>query len=334
MSETPTNNFRGAIWALAGFGVYATHDALIKALGQDYSPFQILFTSMLMSFPLITLMLIRDRTPGTLRPVHPWWVLLRSVAGIFNFGAAFYAFSVLPLAQVYAFIFAAPLLITMLAIPILGEKVGLHRLAAVLVGLVGVLIVLRPGSGEFGPGHIAGLMASVGSAVNSIISRKIGREERSAVLLLYPLIATFVAMAIVMPASYRPMELGGLALCALVAGLSFAGSIMMLNAYRNGVAAVVAPMHYSQIIWATGFGLFFFDEVPDQATMLGIAVLIASGLYIVLREAMGPSRQRPVTTTQRRTDAAPMPSMPPVLKRFAEPADSGAEPLAKARGAK
>ena len=114
------------------------------------------------------------KTPGTLRPVHPWWVMARTAAALVTGVSAFYAFSVLPLAQVYAFIFAAPMFITILSIPMLGEKVGIHLWAAVAMGLVGVLIVLRPGAEPLTLGHAAGITAAAGSAFASVIARKIG----------------------------------------------------------------------------------------------------------------------------------------------------------------
>ena len=117
----------GIGFALAGYAVFSAHDALIKLLGGSYASVQILFFSVLLGFPFATLMLMGDSQKGTLRPANPGWVALRTAAAVLTGASAFYAFSVLPLAQVYAFIFAAPLLITVLSVPILGEKVGLHR---------------------------------------------------------------------------------------------------------------------------------------------------------------------------------------------------------------
>src|SRR6056297_1436415 len=122
-----SGNAKGALLALLAFGVFSTHDVFVKILGGIYSPFQIVFFSVLLSFPLATVMLMRDAKPGTLVPVHPWWMALRTGAAVVTGVTAFYAFSVLPLAQVYAILFASPLLITLLAIPILGERVGIRR---------------------------------------------------------------------------------------------------------------------------------------------------------------------------------------------------------------
>ncbi|MFT4743065.1 MAG: drug/metabolite transporter (DMT)-like permease, partial [Yoonia sp.] len=136
-------NARGALIALLAFAIFSTHDVAIKVLGANYSPIQIVFFSVVLSFPLATIMLMRDSTQGTLIPRHPWWVALRTLAAVVTGFTVFYAFSNLPLAEVYAILFAAPLLITVLAIPVLGETVRLRRWIAVIVGLIGVIVVLR-----------------------------------------------------------------------------------------------------------------------------------------------------------------------------------------------
>ncbi|MEO1307138.1 MAG: EamA family transporter, partial [Pseudomonadota bacterium] len=128
-------NTRGALLALGAFGIFAGHDVIVKFLGGTYSPVQIVFFSVLFGFPLATLMLMRERGAGTLRPVHPVWMALRTGAVVVTAVSAFYAFSSLPLATVYAVLFATPLIITVLSIPILGETVRFRRWLAVLVGL-------------------------------------------------------------------------------------------------------------------------------------------------------------------------------------------------------
>lgn len=298
-------NLRGVFLALAAFGIFATHDVVIKVLGSSYSPFQLIFFSVLLSFPLVTFMLMRDPTHGHLRPVHPWWIALRTVSGVFGGVSAYYAFSVLPLAQTYSILFASPLLITILSIPILGEKVRLRRWAAVIVGLVGVMIVLRPGTAELGLGHFAALGAASSSALASIIIRKIGQEERSIVLMLYPLTANFVVMAVALPFVYKPMPIQDLGLIGIISLFGFTAGLFLISAYKNAEAAIVAPMQYSQIIWATIFGYLIFGETLDRETMLGAGVIILSGLYIVLRESTSSvSDNTPVLRTRSRHETS------------------------------
>lgn len=308
MNAVAKSNVKGAGLGLVAFGVFATHDVIVKVLGGTYATFQIIFFSVLLSFPLVMLMLMRDTTRGTLIPVHPWWSALRTVAAILTGSSAFYAFSVLPLAEVYAILFAAPLVITVLSIPILGERVRGHRWAAVFVGLCGVLLVLRPGAQELNLGHLAAMTAAVFGALASVIVRKIGRDERSAVLLLYPMMANFVIMAAILPSVYKPLPIEHFGLLGLLSLLAFAGGLLVIAAYKSGDAAVVAPMQYSQILWASVFGLVFFDESPDRETIAGAAIIIASGIYIVLRESFGGnSIERPMSSTRLRPETGTSP---------------------------
>ena len=291
---------RGALLGVCAFALYATHDAVVKVLGGGDSPFQIVFFSVLLPFPLATVMLMRDGTEGHLRPVHPWWMGFRTAASVVTAACAFYAFTTLPLPQVYAILFAQPL-ITVLAIPMLAEKVGVRRGLAVVVGLVGVVIVLRPWGGtEFALGHLAALAAAALGGFASVVVRKIGSDERSLVLLLYPMVANFVVMGAAMPFVYRPMLGGDFGLVALVATLGFLATLLVITAYRSAPAGVVAPMQYSQIVWASIYGAIFFGERLDGATVLGAGIVIASGLYILFREGRSAGSKRPTLNTRTR----------------------------------
>ena len=313
---TGGNNLRGALLALAAFGIFATHDVAVKVLGAQYSAFQVVFFSVLLGFPIVTVMLMHDRTDGNLIPKHPWWTLLRTVSVVITASSAFYAFSALPLAQTYAILFASPLLITVLAIPILGEKVGLRRMAAVVAGLIGVIVVLRPGDAALGLGHLAALTAAVAGALASIIVRKIGQDERSAVLLLYPMMGNFVVLGCLMPLVYKPMPVEHLGLLALIAALAYIGSLLVIVAYRYGEAMIVAPMQYSQMLWAAVYGAVFFGETPDAYTVIGATIIIASGLYIVLREGTSrASATQPVLQSRSRPETGTMPKADARLRR-------------------
>lgn len=283
------NNIKGALLALASFAIFATHDVFLKYLGGTYAPFQILFFAVLFGFPLTLLLLLFDKTQANLRPRHPWWTLLRSSATVVSGICAVYAFSTLPLSQVYAILFALPLLITILSIPILGEKVRLRRTIAILVGLGGVIIVLQPSQTELTLGHAAAMIAAFGSALASIIIRKIGADERSIVLLLIPQMASFIVMAACLGFVYKPMPIEDLGAIACVSILGVCAMMLIIAAYNRADPVIVAPMQYSQIIWATGFGYFLFDESLSYSTFAGAAIIILSGLYILLRESGGAS---------------------------------------------
>lgn len=299
-----SSNTKGALLGLLGFAIFATHDVIVKYLGATYSPYQILFFSVMFGFPLLSFMLVRDASADTMRPRHPWWTALRTVSIIVSSLCVFYAFSVLPLAQAYSILFSVPLIITLLSIPILGERVGLHRGGAVFVGLIGVLIVVQPGATEFTLGHAAALAGAFASSLASIVVRRIGRDERNLVLLLFPLLGSFLVMGGLMPLAYQPMPLDDLAAVAVLSLLGFIALNCMIRAYKAGEAVIVAPMQYSQILWATLYGALFFDEVPDNRTLIGAVVIIASGMYIVFRESRkNVSENTPVLRTRSRITA-------------------------------
>ncbi len=309
MSNFGKNNVKGALLALLAMGIYATHDVVVKTLGEaGLSAFQIVFFAALLSFPLTTVVLMGDKEPKNLVPHHPYWLALRTVCTVITGVSAFYAFTVLPLAQTYAILFASPLLVTVLAIPVLGERVGAHRWAAVVCGLAGVMVVLRPGSSELQLGHFAAMISAVCGATASVIVRKIGSEERSVVLMLYPMLGNFVVMGIALPFAFQPMEIEHFGLAGIIALFGLTAGFLVIQAYRAGEAAIVAPMQYSQIIWATMYGYLLFDESVDGPTILGASIIIASGVYIVLRESRGGrSNTTPVLNTRLRNETATSP---------------------------
>lgn len=311
------SNLRGALLALLSFGIYATSDAIVKYMGASYSPFQNIFFSGLFGFPLVAIMLMGDSREGTLIPRKPGMTILRSALVVVNALCGFYAFAKLPLSEAYPIFFSSPILITLFAIPILGEKVGLHRGIAIVIGLLGVIVVLRPGQSHLGLGHLAAIAAAVIFAVNSVLLRKSGQAERSVVIMLYPMIANFVVSGLAMPFDYKPLPIEHLGLLAAMSTLGFVAGLLNIAAYRRAQAAIIAPMQYSQIIWASIFGALFFDESHDSWTLVGTAIIIASGIYIVVREGQPTvSQNRPVLESRARFDLGLMPRLSSWFKLF------------------
>ena len=208
-----------------------------------------------------------------------------------------------PLASVTALMQSLPLVLTFMGVVFLKEPVGWRRVLAMLAGLIGVLIVLRPGAAPLSLGHLSALGAASLGALSSVIVRKIGKDERSVVLLIFPMMSNFVVMGALLGFVYKPMpveHMGGIALMSLMALL---GSALVIAAYKAGEAVIVAPMQYSQIIWATLFGALLFNETIERATILGAVIIIGSGLYIVLREGRAnASENTPVLRTRTRTE--------------------------------
>jgi S-adenosylmethionine uptake transporter len=276
------NALKGAIYGFAAMGLYSLSDITIKFLGSDYSPVQILFFSGMAGFPLVIAQMMVSASGQSLRPVLPRWTAARMAIIVVNGLLVSYAFANLPLSQAYAIFFLMPLFICILAALFLGEPIDLPRGAAVLAGLIGVAIVLRPGQMPLTLAHLAALFGASFGALYYIILRKTGGAETMSVIMLYPMLAQTAVVALLLPWVYVPMPATHLGLTGLMALESFLGSLLIIAAYRNAPAVVVAPMQYGQIIWATLFGVLFFNEPMDTPTIAGIAVIIAAGLFIML----------------------------------------------------
>ncbi|MFO1351575.1 MAG: DMT family transporter [Gammaproteobacteria bacterium] len=293
MSTPQDSLIRGPLLALAGFAFFALHDALIKSLAA-YSVFQIVFFAVLFSHVPFVFYLATVGDGQNLRPARPFWVGFRTLCMVGSALFAFYAFGHLPLAQTYAVLFTTPLMITVLAIPILGERVRIFRWFAVALGLGGMLIALRPDSGALQAGHLAALAGALCSATSAVLTRKLGASERSATLILYPLLANILLTGGLLYFVYRPMPFADLAKMAGIGCLALLGQLFVIRAYRAAPAALVAPFQYSQILWAVFYSMLWFNETPDRYVLIGSVVIICAGLLIVWRESrLGVSLNRP-----------------------------------------
>jgi S-adenosylmethionine uptake transporter len=275
------SNLKGALFALAGFALFSVADALVKNLGAAYSPVQIVGFVCLLTLPLIALLWLRS--PVSLRPVHPWLMGLRTLAMIGNGLLITFSFTVLPLAQVYAIAFTMPLLITLLAWPVLGDKITFAGATAILMGLVGVIVALQPGQVTPSIGHLAVVGGVALGAVHYIIIRLTGGVEAAVPMLLYPVSAQAIVTLLLLPSRYVPMPAADLALVAGIALAAFAATLLMIAAYRVAPPIVVAPAQYSQIVWAAVLGTFFFGEAMAFHTVLGMVLIAIAGLIVVAR---------------------------------------------------
>lgn len=285
------SRLRGAVFGLAAMGLYCLYDVTIKFLGPSYSPMQVLFCAGLVFVPLILAQLSLSKN-RSLRPVLPGWAAVRVVISLLNATIGAYAFSVLPLAQCYAVFFLMPLMIAALAVPMLDEPMDLARSLAIAAGFLGVLIALQPGGDtEFGLGHLAAFTAAALGAVNYVLLRKTGQVETPGVLMLYPAGAQLVALGLAMPAIWVSMPPAHWALTSLMGLELFAGGLLIIAAYRHAPAIVVAPMQYSQILWAAILGAVLFDETFTLSLALGLALIIMAGLFILAYQPKSPSPQ-------------------------------------------
>lgn len=294
MTDTPSSsanrasdNLIGAALMSGSMACFTFNDALMKALGATVPFFQALFVrGCLTSLALLGLAFAL----GSLRfrmPRRDWgWVALRTVSEI---GAAYFFISALfhiPIANATAVLQALPLTVTLAGAVFLGEAVGWRRWMAILVGLLGVMLIIRPGPEGFDPYAIYALIAVVCVTVRDIATRQMSAHVPSLTVACIGAVGvTLFAGAGASQITWAPMAgrewllLGGTVIFITAAYLL---SVMVM---RRGEIAVVTPFRYTGLLWALLLGLVFFGEWPDALTLLGVAIVTATGLFTLWREA-------------------------------------------------
>ena len=278
-------SLKGALFGLVGFGLFSMADATIKFLGGSYHPVQIVAFSGLFTLPLIGLLWLRE--PVSLRPVHPWLMAIRTAALIGNGLLVTYAFTALPLAQAYAIFFTLPLMLTLIAWPVLGDRFDPMGGLAVILGLVGVIVALEPGTVTFDLAHLAAILGTLLAAVHYLIIRKTGGVEALAPMMLYPVLGQTVSAFLLLPGRYVPMPPADLATVGWLALSGFSGTLMMIAAYRAAPPIAVAPTQYSQIAWAALFGAVLFNEPMTAGAAIGMAIISIAGFLVIARQNTG-----------------------------------------------
>ena len=223
----------------------------------------------------------------TLRTVHPWLQIIRGTLLATGTLCNFLALQTLQLAETMAIFLASPMLITALSGPLLGEWAGWRRWLAVCVGFAGVLVVVRPGTDAFQFGMVYSLVALVATALYFIMTRRMTETESDESMIVYGGLAPAIVL---LPALFLQGEWPGftieLALLLAIGAFGAVGHLFVIKAHRIAPAPSIAPAVFTQVIWMTALGWLVFAQLPDGWTMAGIAIIVASGLYILNRERL------------------------------------------------
>lgn len=301
---------RGIGFKLASVLVFIVMSAMIKTTAQHVPAGQAVFFRSFFAIPVILGWLIWTREfPAGLRTANPLGHIWRGFAGTCAMGMGFAGLGYLPLPEVTAIGYAAPLLTVIFAAMFLNEEVRLFRLTAVALGLVGVMIVLSPRltvvSGGAGHTEALGAMLVLGGAVFSALAqvfvRKLVAGEKTATIVFYFSVTSTLLSLVTIPFGWvmpTPVEGATLVAAGLLGGV---GQILLTSSYRYADASVVAPFDYASMLFALGFGWFFFGELPTVTMLAGAALVVTAGLLIIWRErALGlkRARQRKAMTPQ------------------------------------
>lgn len=275
-------------------GSFAFMDSCLKLLSPHYPPLEITSLRGFATLPLVLpWVAMTSGFRGLLQvrlPLH----LARAALGISMLALFTYGVRQLPLADAYSIFFIAPLLITALAVPLLGERVDRRRWTAIAVGFAGVLIVLRPtGMGAITLPGLAILATALGYALSAIIVRVLGRTDSTQSMVFW--LMTFIAIgagALAFPVWRAPQP----AHWWIIAGMGISGAIgqwAVTEAFRLGEASFIAPFEYTALVWGIGLDWFIWHTAPAGITLAGAAVIIGSGIYLVRHERVHPTSEHP-----------------------------------------
>ena len=280
-----SGNLRSILAMLAAVGFFSLMDAVLKALNASYSPIQVAALRGLSAMPLVCLYVLWRRETHLLLKVRWPLHIMRGVIGIAMLSLFGYGLKRLGLAEAYTIFFIAPLLITMLSVPVLKERVALRHWLAIVIGLGGVVIALRPGADAFfSLGALAVLAAAALYAITAIAGRILSRTDAAVSLVFWATGMWAVGATALAWPDWTAVAPAHWPLIGALAVTGFFGQVAITEAFRHGNASAVAPFEYTALAWAIALDWLIWRTVPDGATLLGGAIIIASGIYLIRKE--------------------------------------------------
>ncbi len=296
----------GVLSLCAGVFIFSLQDAILKGLSGSHAVTLAIVVRSLVGIPILLAMVHFESGLGALRTRHWKLLIARGLILLVSYTTYYMAFPVLPLAEAVALFFTSPIFVTLLAAVFLREKVTLKSWAAVITGFVGVIIILRPGTGLFEPAALLSLLSAAAYALSMVLARRYSSDESTTVMAFYVNGVYLVAAGLValvfqslgLTASVHPSldflvrawampdlkDLLLMGLCGVIAAL---GMTLLTHAYRLARANVVTVFEYTGMLWVPLWGFLFFAEVPKFTTVIGTIIIIAAGIFAV-RSAKGP----------------------------------------------
>jgi drug/metabolite transporter (DMT)-like permease len=279
------DNRRGIAMMTLAVALLSLMDAGLKELAALYPPLQVAALRAAASWPIVAVWVFTRMAPRELLRVRWSLHLFRGALGVAMIAAFVYGVRALPLTTAYTLFFVAPLIITLLSRPFLGEKIGAHRWIAIAGGFLGVLVAMRPGAeGVVSWAGLAVLLAALGYAISAITVRVLARTDSTPAMVFWLL--TFVALgagALALPnwVDIKPEH------WLLVAGVGIvgaAGQFTITEAFARGEASVIAPLEYTALIWGLGFDALLWQVLPGSSTWVGAAIIVVAGIYLLRAE--------------------------------------------------
>jgi drug/metabolite transporter (DMT)-like permease len=271
---------RAVLFMLCTVMCFAVLETTAKYLTQFYPVPQVVWGRYTVHMLLMLVLLGPRLRLGLVRTAQPGGQLVRAVLLLLSTLCNFGAVSVLPLAEVKAITFVSPLLVTVFAVWLLREKVSRDKWLAVIAGFCGILFIVRPGSSMLSPAATLALGSAVCYSLYQIMTRRLSEDENPIVTLFYTALVGFVAMSLFAPLISRPVSLPHLLLFLLVGSMGALGHYLLIRALELERASTLSPIGYLQLLWVTLLGFLVFGDLPDAHAVLGMAVIVGSGLYV------------------------------------------------------
>jgi drug/metabolite transporter (DMT)-like permease len=294
MIARPVRNTRAILTMLAAVATFAMMDAGLKLLSAHYPPFQVAAMRGASSLPLVLVWALATAGWRPLLRIRWRLHLLRAALGVGMMGTFIFALHRMPISSAYAIFFVAPLLITALSVPILGERVGPRRWTAIVIGFIGVLIALRPtGDGVASIAGFAVLLAALGYAVSAITVRILARTDSTQAMVVWLMLSLTIGSGAIAASHWVTIARAD---WWLVAGVGVAGALgqyAITEAFRRGEASLIAPLEYTALAWSLILDFAVWGVLPDAITWLGAAIIVASGLYLLRRERVHVEAEHP-----------------------------------------
>ncbi len=281
-TDNPTLGIALIVSAMA---IFATQDAITKHLAATYPAAQILWVRFLF-YAVFALAFSARMKPlkDCLKSARPGLQIARSLLIVAEIGAFILAIRYLKLAEMHALLGTFPLMVTAISAVFLGERVGIRRWGAVLLGFAGVLVILRPGMEALKPGALIALVTALMFAGYHVLTRVASQYDDSATSLVYMAVVGAVVMTAIGPFFWVPPTTADWGWLLLLSCTAAAGHFLLIKALATAPASVLQPFNYTLLLFATGIGYLVFGNLPDGWTVLGGAIVVASGLYTIYRE--------------------------------------------------
>jgi drug/metabolite transporter (DMT)-like permease len=302
-------NLLGIVSLIFGVMLFSTQDAIIKSISHDHAVTLAMAIRCVVALPLLLLMVHFECGIAKLRSPLFWALVMRGGILLVAYTTYYMALPALPLAEAIALFFAAPIIVTILSVPMLGEKVSGLSWAAIALGFIGVLIILQPGSALFNPAALFSLVSAASYALAMIIARKLGVSEAATVMAFYQNVVYFVGAVLIAaffavvgidhlghpsldflvrpwawPNNYALFLMG---ICGVIAAVAMS---LLTNAYRMADANLVTVFEYTGMFWGPLWGFLFFSEIPRWTTVAGLGLIFIAGVISISLAAKRPSQ--------------------------------------------